>query len=321
MLNNISASSVKIFWIVCAILFTVFLPNPVIALVAGGAISLTLGNNTRSFTTKISKKALQLAVILLGFGIQFSVILKVGYSSIWITFIGITLTFIFGFILGKMFKIDKNLSILLSSGTAICGGSAIAAVAPAINAKEGETAVAMAVVFLLNAVGLVLFPFVAHAIGMNEVDFGLWAALAIHDTSSVVGAAASYGAVALAVGTTVKLTRALWILPVAFVMGKIANTESKPKFQWFLVGFLLAGLINSLLPYFSDIWQFLALSGKHLMAGTLFLIGAGLTRNELKNIGAKSLTMAIILWAIMSIISLIAISSGLWSIPADLFNI
>ncbi len=316
---TLTLNMIQRLWLLGALTFTILLPNPVIALVVGGAISLIFGNKARAYTSKLSKQALQLAVILLGFGIQFSVIMKVGYSSIWITFIGIMLTFIFGFALSKVFGIEKNLSILLSSGTGICGGSAIAAVAPAINAKEGETAVAMAVVFLLNAVGLVLFPIVGHMLNMSEVDFGLWAALAIHDTSSVVGAAAAYGTVALAVGATVKLTRALWILPVAFIMGKIAQNEAKPKFQWFLIGFLLAGLINSLLPSFADIWQFLSVVGKQLMAGTLFLVGAGLTRQELKNVGAKALIMAVILWAIMSIISLSAIMTGVWSIPVELF--
>ncbi len=316
---KLEEKSIKLFWIVGAFFFTIFVSNPAIALVTGVAISLIFGNAYCKFTSMLSKRMLEVSVVLLGFGIQLSVIIKVGASSVWITLIGIVLAFSIGMFLGKLFKIDKNTSILLTSGTAICGGSAIAAIAPSINAKQGEIAVSMAVVFLLNAIGLVVFPFIAHMLNLSEADFGLWAALAIHDTSSVVGAAAGYGALALTIATTVKLTRALWILPVAIIASKLTKSEGKPKFQWFLLGFLLAGLINSFFPQLINTWEMFATTGKMLMSGTLFLVGAGLTMKVIKEVGAKALIMAVILWIIMSIISLAAILTGVWQLPTEIF--
>lgn len=308
----------KIFWLVAAALLSITVSNPAISLIFGLLIGIFLGNPLKSFTSLASKKLLQISVVMLGFGLQFSVIMKVGFASIGITFSGIALTLIVGMLLGRFFKIDKNLTILLTSGTAICGGSAIAAMAPAISATQSQTAVAMAVIFLLNAVGLVLFPIIGHGLEMSQETFGLWAAVAIHDTSSVVGAAAAYGSVALMIGTTVKLTRALWIFPLSFVAARLNKTEAKPKFQWFLIGFLAAGLLRSLIPYADPAWNSFALSGKHLMSGTLFLIGAGLTMDELRKIGVKSLIMAATLWVIISAISLAAVLTGVWSISSEI---
>lgn len=308
----------KIFWFAAAALFSITISNPAISLIIGLLIGIFLGNPLKSFTGVASKKLLQISVVMLGFGLQFSVIMKVGLASIGITFSGIALTLVAGMLLGRFFKIDKKLTILLTSGTAICGGSAIAAMAPAISATQSQTAVAMAVIFLLNAVGLIIFPIVGHAIGMSQETFGLWAAVAIHDTSSVVGATAAYGGVALMIGTTVKLTRALWILPLSFAAARLNKTEAKPKFQWFLVGFLAAGLLRSLIPQADTVWNSFALSGKHLMSGTLFLIGAGLTLEELQKIGVKSLIMAVILWVIVSAISLAAVLTGVWSISPEI---
>lgn len=308
----------KIFWFVGATIFSIITSNPVIGLIFGLIIGIVLGNPLQAFTGKTSKILLQTAVILLGFGLQFSVIMKVGLASVGITFSSIAVTLILGILLGRFFNIDKNLAILLTSGTAICGGSAIAAIAPTINATQSQTAVAMAVIFLLNAVGLLIFPIIGHIIGMNQESFGLWAAVAIHDTSSVVGATAAYGSVALLIGTTVKLTRALWIFPLALVTAKLNKTESKPKFQWFLIGFLAAGLIRSFIPAGDAMWNSFAITGKHIMGGTLFLIGAGLTMNELGKIGVKSLLMAVVLWIIISALSLAAVLTGVWSISPNI---
>lgn len=310
----------KVFWFIGVTLLSIITSNPAISLVIGVAIGVSLGNPLKSFTGKTSKTLLQLSVILLGFGLQFSVIMKVGLSSIGITFSSIAVTLILGLLLGRLFNIDKKLTILLTSGTAICGGSAIAAMAPAIAATQSQTAVAMAVIFLLNAVGLVLFPIVGHIIGMSQETFGLWAAVAIHDTSSVVGATAAYGGVALLIGTTVKLTRALWIFPLSFVAAGLNKSEAKPKFQWFLIGFLVAGLMRSFIPGLEGLWNSFAITGKHLMSGTLFLVGAGLTIDELGKIGVKSLLMSVTLWIIISILSLVAVLSGVWSISADLIT-
>ena len=300
----------KYFWFAAAAALSVITPNPAVGLVLGLAIALTVGNPAQKETSAASKKLLQLSVILLGFGMRFDAVLKVGFASLWVTLISISATLAIGSALGKVFGIERRLAVLLSSGTAICGGSAIAAMAPAISASSVETGVAMAVIFLLNGIALFLFPPLGHLIGLTQEQFGFWAALAIHDTSSVVGAASIYGAAALAIGATVKLTRALWILPVSYLGARLAKSEAKAKFQWFLLGFLLAALVRSLTPQFGALWDAGALAGKHMMTGTLFLIGGGLGRAELKKIGAKPLVMAALLWCIISCLSLAAVKLG-----------
>ncbi|MEN6381607.1 MAG: putative sulfate exporter family transporter, partial [Synergistaceae bacterium] len=247
---------------------------------------------------------------LLGFGMHLDTVIRVGLTSVWITMISISLTLIIGMTLGRMFGVKRDLSLLLSTGTAVCGGSAIAAMSPSIGASQSDTGVAMAVVFLLNGAGLLIFPAIGRFFELSQQQFGFWAALAIHDTSSVVGAAAIYGAEALAIGTTVKLTRALWILPLAIGGAKLNRSESKAPFQWFLIGFLAAAAARSLFPAFEAVWDLGSLAGKHLMTGTLFLIGAGLSRDKLKKIGFKPLFMAVTLWLIISILSLTAVIKG-----------
>ena len=245
----------KYFWFAAAAALSVITPNPAVGLALGLAIALTVGNPAQKETSAASKKLLQLSVILLGFGMRFDAVLKVGFASLWVTLISISATLAIGSALGKIFGIERRLAVLLSSGTAICGGSAIAAMAPAISASSVETGVAMAVIFLLNGIALFLFPPLGHLIGLTQEQFGFWAALAIHDTSSVVGAASIYGAAALAIGATVKLTRALWILPVSYLGARLAKSEAKAKFQWFLLGFLLAALVRSLTPQFGALWD------------------------------------------------------------------
>lgn len=308
----------RYFWIAAAAVLTLIGGSPAIALIAGGALSLILGNPMQKFTGGLSKKLLQLSVILLGFGLQLSVVLKVGYSSVGLTFVSITATMLTGLLLAKLFRVEKNLGILLSGGTAICGGSAIAALAPAIGASQAHTAVAMAVVFLLNGLGLIIFPHIGTLLHMSQTDFGIWSALAIHDTSSVVGAAAIFGAEALAVGTTVKLTRALWILPLSFTAAKLNRSGSGAKIPYFLFGFLLAAVLRSYLPDISYIWDEMAFTGKKLMTATLFLVGTGLTRAELKKIGTGALLTAVTLWIIVSALSLWAIRSGLVNLNLNL---
>ena len=300
----------KYFWFAAAAALSVITPNPAVGLALGLAIALTVGNPAQKETSAASKKLLQLSVILLGFGMRFDAVLKVGFASLWVTLISISATLAIGSALGKECCIERRLAVLRSSGTAICGGSAIAAMAPAISASSVETGVAMAVIFLLNGIALFLFPPLGHLIGLTQEQFGFWAALAIHDTSSVVGAASIYGAAALAIGATVKLTRALWILPVSYLGARLAKSEAKAKFQWFLLGFLLAALVRSLAPQFGALWDAGSLAGKHMMTGTLFLIGGGLGRAELKKIGAKPLVMAAVLWFIISCLSLAAVKLG-----------
>jgi uncharacterized integral membrane protein (TIGR00698 family) len=223
-----------------------------------------------------------------------------------------------GWLLGKWLDVDKDISTLISGGTAICGGSAIAAIAPAIGASQAHTAVAMAVVFLLNALALLIFPYIGHFFGLSQNAFGLWAAIAIHDTSSVVGAAAIYGTAALAIATTVKLTRALWILPLSFVTAKIHKSNSGAKFPWFLLGFLIAAVIRSNFGDAEHVWNSFSGYGKHLMVATLFFIGGGLTREDLKKIGHRPLLKGVILWLVVSVLSLTAIYFGWISVDMPL---
>lgn len=299
------------FWLVAAAILTLLTSNPAWGLLLGSITALFAGNPAAEKTGKISKNLLQIAVVLLGFGMHFDAVIRVGLTSVWVTMISISATLIIGTILGRIFGVDRDLSLLLSTGTAICGGSAIAAMSPSIGASQSDTGVAMAVVFLLNGVGLLIFPAIGHFLELSQQQFGFWAALAIHDTSSVVGAAAIYGTEALAIGTTVKLTRALWILPLAFGGAKLNRSESKPTFQWFLVGFLAAAAARSLFPALDEIWDIGSITGKHLMTGTLVLIGAGLTGDKLKKIGYRPLFMAVTLWLIISLLSLAAVIKGL----------
>lgn len=299
-----------IIWLAAAAFLSILTSNPAWGLLLGSAAALFAGNPAAESTGKVSKKLLQIAVILLGFGMHLDTVIRVGLTSVWITMISISLTLIIGMTLGRMFGVERDLSLLLSTGTAVCGGSAIAAMSPSIGASQSDTGVAMAVVFLLNGAGLLIFPAIGRFFELSQQQFGFWAALAIHDTSSVVGAAAIYGAEALAIGTTVKLTRALWILPLAIGGAKLNRSESKAPFQWFLIGFLAAAAARSLFPALESVWNLGSLAGKHLMTGTLFLIGAGLSRDKLKKIGFKPLFMAVTLWLIISILSLTAVIKG-----------
>ena len=284
--------------------------SPALGLCLGAGLGLTAGNAPGRATSAMGKTLLQLSVILLGFGLPLGAVLQVGLTSVGLTFVSISATLVAGILLGRLLGVERDLSLLLSGGTAICGGSAIAAMAPAIGASSAHTAVAMAVVFLLNGVALVLFPPLGHLVNLTQQQFGLWAALAIHDTSSVVGAGAAYGMEAFALATTVKLTRALWILPLSLVASRLYRRKSGATFPWFLVGFLLASLARSLLPDLTPLWGALALGGKRLMVATLFLVGAALTRKDLREAGGRPLVTALILWFIVSAVSLVAIKFG-----------
>jgi len=297
-------------WPAAALVVAVLGASPALALVLGAAVALAFGNPRVESTGKLSKYLLQAAVILLGFGLELGLVLKVGASSLGMTFVTISGTMVLAFLLSRVFRVGNELTTLLGGGTAICGGSAIAAIAPAIGANPVNTAMALAVVFLLNALGLMIFPPLGHLLGLDQEAFGVWSALAIHDTSSVVGAAAIYGDRALAVATTVKLTRALWILPVSFACARFAKGQSGAKVPWFLGGFLLAAVVRSWLPDHVAWWDGLAESGRFLMTVTLFLIGAGMTRASLKSLGARPLLLAVVLWLLVSAGSLAAIQAG-----------
>ena len=280
------------------------------ALTAGLAFGLMIGNPWKNATSIWSRRLLQASVIGLGFGMNLTVILKTGKDAFLYTAASISFTMLAGWLLGRLFKTPQNTSTLISFGTAICGGSAIAAMAPVIKAEAEETGVALATIFTLNSIALILFPPLGHLLGMGQQQFGLWSALAIHDTSSVVGATAAYGGLALAIGTTVKLTRALWIMPSALLAAWFTKSEDKAKFPLFIIGFLAAAAIKTTLPQFEQLWHPLNSIAKQSLVVTLFLIGSGLTREVLGKTGIKPLAQGVTLWILVSVTSAAAIILG-----------
>lgn len=280
------------------------------ALLLGFLVSFTIGNPYKEITGKLTKILLQVSVVGLGFGMDIHEALAVGKDGLVFTAVSITATLAVGLLLGRFFKTSKNTSILISSGTAICGGSAIAAVAPVIDADESDTSIALATIFILNSVALLVFPYVGHLINMSQDQFGLWAAIAIHDTSSVVGAAQKYGDQALHLATTVKLERALWIIPLsllfAFLYGK-KKGKKKMYMPYFIFFYVVAMILNSYIPLVHTIAPTVVFGAKKCMTLTLFLIGADLSKSTLKSIGTKPLLQGIILWFFISIVSLFCI--------------
>jgi uncharacterized integral membrane protein (TIGR00698 family) len=280
------------------------------ALLAGFIFSILFGNPFPEQASRAGKALLKLSVIGLGFGINIGIVIDVGIGSLLMTLVSITATILLGEMLGRVMKIGSNTRTLLAFGTAICGGSAIAAIAPVIKARDEEIAVSLATVFTLNALALVLFPPLGGWLNLSQEQFGLWAALAIHDTSSVVGAAAVFGSVALTVGTTVKLTRALWIAPCTVITGLILKSSRRPVFPLFILGFIIAACMNSWLPALGTLWSGVYAAARQVLIMTLFLIGSGLTRGVLSQVGIKPLALGILLWVAVSVTSLLFISAG-----------
>ncbi|MBP3354591.1 MAG: putative sulfate exporter family transporter [Bacteroidales bacterium] len=286
-----------------------FLP-PAVALFIGIILSLTVGVPYSKFAKKTSKYMLQASVVGLGFSMNLYQSLQSGKEGMLFTIISVVGVMVLGVVLGKLLKINKKNSYLVASGTAICGGSAIAAVAPVIDADENDTSLALATIFVLNAVALFIFPVIGQMLELSQEQFGTWAAIAIHDTSSVVGAGAAYGDEALKVATTIKLTRALWIIPLAFVSAFIFKTKGgKASIPWFIVLFVIAMIINTYLPLPQIITQNIVLVAKRVMAATLFLIGCGLTIGVIKKVGVKPLLLGVVLWVIISVITLMVVIS------------
>lgn len=280
--------------------------TPPVALFLGLAFALTCGQAFPVFNKKASKYLLQYAVVGLGFGMDLHASLASGKEGMEFTVLSVAGTLLIGWFIGrKCMKINRNTSYLISSGTAICGGSAIAAVGPVLKAKDSEMSVALGTIFILNAIALFLFPAVGHALGMSQEDFGTWAAIAIHDTSSVVGAGAAYGEEALRIATTIKLTRALWIIPVALITSFIFKSKGQRiSIPWFIFFFILAMLLNTYLLGSSETGIAIgnAVNGfaRKILTITLFFIGASLSRDVLKSVGARPLLQGILLWAAIS---------------------
>ncbi len=285
--------------------------TPALALASGTAFSLLWGNPLPRWSSAWSKRLLQIAVIGLGFGVGLPQVLREGAQSLVYTVPAIALALGAGWWLGRRLRVEGNTAHLISFGTAICGGSAIAALAPALKAGNEETAVSLATVFTLNAAALLLFPVFGRLLEMDQPAFGLWAALAIHDTSSVVGAAAAFGDEALRTATIVKLTRTLWIAPCVLAFAWLRHSGRRVAVPLFIVGFLAAALASSALPGQAGLWAALARGARRLLTATLFFIGAGLTREVLRRVGLKPLLHGVALWALMALATLAAIVSGL----------
>lgn len=297
----------KILFIACLALCAAPWIGTAMALIMGVMFSLLLGNPWPQKSAWFSRIILQVSVVGLGFGLGLGDVIRTGKDSVVYAIAGISCTFVLGHLLGNMFKINKNTSTLICFGTAICGGSAIAAMAPVIRAKNDETAVALATVFTLNSVALLLFPLIGHLLQLDQVLFGTWAGLAIHDTSSVVGAASAYGAQALAIGTTVKLTRAVWIAPIVFGAALLKKSDQKAKVPLFIIGFILAAALRTLLPQYGEYWDDLATAAKQCLVVTLFLVGAGLSREVLRSVGVRPLLQGVTLWLLVSCLTLAAL--------------
>lgn len=282
--------------------------SPPLALALGLVMALTTGHPFRQFNGRVIKYLLQISVVGLGFGLNFGEVMSAGRTGILFTVVSILGTLIVGYVIGTWMSINRKTSYLISTGTAICGGSAIAAMAPIIDADEHEVAIALGTVFILNSVALFLFPPLGHYFALSAKQFGMWCAIAIHDTSSVVGAAARYGDEALKIATTVKLTRALWIIPVALGTAvALKNRSTKIVFPYFILGFVGASLAVTWLPSFRPVYAGLVQAAKMGLTVTLFLIGAGLSRETLKTVGVRPVVQGVILWGLISVVSLLAV--------------
>lgn len=284
--------------------------TPPVMLFIGLAYALIFGQGYPDFNKKMSKTLLQYSVVGLGFGMNLYESLASGREGMLFTIISVIGTLAIGMIIGrKLLKVDKETAYLISSGTAICGGSAIAAVGPVIKAKPANMSVALAVVFVLNAIALFIFPSIGHWLGLSQQEFGTWAAIAIHDTSSVVGAGAAYGEEALKVATTIKLTRALWIIPLALVTSFIFKSKDrKITIPWFILYFIIAILLNTFafqsIPEFGTIVSGIA---RKCLTLTMFFIGASLSTDVLSTVGVKPLIQGLLLWIVISVGTLLYI--------------
>ena len=284
--------------------------TPPVALFLGLSFALLCGQAHPKFNKKISKYLLQYSVVGLGFGMNLQASLASGKEGMEFTVISVVGTLLIGWVIGRKFlKVDRDTSYLISSGTAICGGSAIAAVGPVLRAKDSEMSVALGTIFILNAIALFIFPVIGHALNMSQHEFGTWAAIAIHDTSSVVGAGAAYGEEALRVATTIKLTRALWIIPLAIATSFIFKSKGqKISIPWFIFFFVLAMIVNTYVLNLSETGALIGAGinsiARKALTITLFFIGASLSRDVLKAVGIKPLVQGILLWVVISVSTL-----------------
>jgi uncharacterized integral membrane protein (TIGR00698 family) len=307
-LTRIHISRLLVFWGVIGLILFTGLLNASVALFAGIVMGLTIGNPYPLRLGSITSLALKVSVVGLGFGINLYQVSETGTAGFFYTAFSLVLTMLLGALLARVLGIHTQLSHLISTGTAICGGSAIAAVAPAVKASSQDISVALGIVFILNAAALFIFPFIGYALTLSQVQFGTWAAIAIHDTSSVVGAAAQYGAEALEIATTLKLTRALWIIPMVFITGLLSKSEGgKNAFPLFILFFLAASVLNTFVTEFNSLYPMLVVLARKGLLISLFLTGAGINLALLRSISLKPFVQGFLLWLLISIISLLAV--------------
>jgi uncharacterized integral membrane protein (TIGR00698 family) len=312
-----------LFFLALLLSFTGILSPPV-ALTAGIIFGLSFPHPYPVESRTFAKFLLQASVVALGFGMNLHQVLKAGSSGFLYTALGISFALIVGLALGKLLRVRGNSSFLITAGTAICGGSAIAAIGPILQADDEEMAVSLGTIFILNSVALLLFPPIGNALHLSQSQFGLWAALAIHDTSSVVGASSKYGAEALVIGTTVKLARALWIVPLALataaykrraarrsLAGAPAATFNRVPLPWFILFFVLAAVCNTYISALCELTKSLFTLGRLGLTATLFLIGTGISRATLKEVGWRPLLQGVLLWIAVGLCSLYCIRTGL----------
>jgi uncharacterized integral membrane protein (TIGR00698 family) len=289
--------------------------SPPVALVLGLCFGLTSAHPWPDASGDLAKFLLKASVVLLGFGMNLQQVVRAGRGGFVYTAMGISFALVVGLLLGRILRVEKISSFLITAGTAICGGSAIAAVAPIVGANDQEIAVSMGTVFILNSVALLLFPPLGSALHLSQEQFGLWSALAIHDTSSVVGAAAKYGATALGIAVTVKLARALWIVPLAIGTAAVKKTKGRIQWPWFIMFFCLAAVINSYLPTdhpsLTHLVSSLSLLGRIGLTATLYLIGTGISRATLREVGLRPFLQGFVLWLIVGSLTLALILRGI----------
>ncbi|OPB95680.1 YeiH family protein [Elizabethkingia occulta] len=298
----------KILFFVLLIFCVTPFVEPPLALILGFVVSFFIGHPYIKHNSVAAKYLLQFSVVGLGFGMNLTEAIKVGKEGLIFTVASIFFTLIIGLIIGRYLKISKSTSTLISGGTAICGGSAIAALAPVINAKDEDISIAMACIFILNALALLIFPVIGHQLNMSQDQFGLWSAIAIHDTSSVIGSAQKYGEEALKIATTVKLERALWIIPVSILLSVLNNgSVKKIKIPYFILGFIGAILLAYYFPQIKPFGEVMVFMAKKALNITLFLIASGLSISSIKKVGVKPLVQGVLLWIFISVGSLLVI--------------
>ncbi|MDX9749366.1 MAG: putative sulfate exporter family transporter [Paludibacter sp.] len=307
-INNHPETGKIVRWVIYCVAgllcFFPFITAP-LALFMGLVVALTIGIPHSAFNKKASKYLLQIAVVGLGFGMNLIDSLRAGSEGMLFTLVTVISVLAMGILAGKWLKVGKVPSYLIASGTAICGGSAIAAVGPVAKASDSEMSVSLATIFILNAIALFIFPVLGHWLDLSQEQFGLWAAIAIHDTSSVVGAGATYGEEALKIATTVKLTRALWIIPLSlFSILYFRSEDKKISVPWFIFLFILAMVINTYFPLPEIAGTGIVLISKKLLTLTLFFIGAGLSRATLRSTGLRPLVLGVLLWLFIGLFSL-----------------